>query len=81
MNRSAASSDLLTLGRPTRPATCLRLVLGQVDVLIIGGGVIGVATAYAVTKARPDLNILLLEGGTFGAISGRLVAVHLYTVF
>lgn len=53
----------------------------QVDVLIVGGGVIGVATAYALTKARPDLNVLLLEGGALGAVSGRLGALHLYTVF
>ena len=53
----------------------------QVDVLIVGAGVIGAATAYALTKARPDLNVLLLEAGTLGAISGRLVALHLYTVF
>ena len=40
--------------------------------LIVGGGVIGVATAYALTKARPDLDGLLLEAGTLGAINGRL---------
>ena len=73
-------SDLLTPRRPKRPATCQRLFLVQVDVLIVGGGVIGVATAYALTKARPDLNVLLLEGGTLGAISGRFVAVHLSTL-
>ena len=64
-----------------RHATCPRRFLVQVDVLIVGGGVIGVATAYALTKARPDLNVLLLEGGTLGATSGRLVAVHLSTMF
>jgi len=37
----------------------------------VGGGVIGVATAYALCKSRPDLHILLLEAGEFGAVNGR----------
>ncbi|KAL0039386.1 hypothetical protein WJX79_005724 [Trebouxia sp. C0005] len=40
------------------------------DVLIVGGGVIGVATAYALCKSRSDLKVVLLEAGEFGAVSG-----------
>lgn len=43
----------------------------QADVLIVGGGVIGVATAYALCKSRSDLKVVLLEAGEFGAVSGR----------
>ena len=43
----------------------------QVDVLIVGAGVIGIATAYSLSKARPDFGILLLEGGSLGADTGR----------
>ncbi|KAL0053637.1 hypothetical protein WJX82_008652 [Trebouxia sp. C0006] len=40
------------------------------DVLIVGGGVIGVATAYAICKSRSDLRVVLLEAGEFGAVNG-----------
>ena len=50
----------------------------QVDVVIVGGGVIGVATAYGLCKARPGLKVLLLEAGSLGAVSGRLA--HLQAV-
>jgi len=43
----------------------------QADVLIVGGGVIGVATAYAICKSRRDLRVVLLEAGEFGAVNGR----------
>ncbi len=43
----------------------------QADVLIVGGGVIGVATAYALCKRRSDLKVVLLEAGEFGAVNGR----------
>ena len=43
----------------------------QADVLIVGGGVIGVATAYAICKSRSDLRVVLLEAGEFGAVNGR----------
>ncbi len=43
----------------------------QADVLIVGGGVIGVATAYALCKSRSDLKVVLLEAGEFGAVNGR----------
>lgn len=42
----------------------------QADILIVGGGVIGIATAYALCKARPDLHVILLEAGEFGAVNG-----------
>ncbi|MGB7394824.1 MAG: L-2-hydroxyglutarate oxidase [Pricia sp.] len=31
------------------------------DITIIGGGIVGTATAYKIQKARPDLKLLLLE--------------------
>ena len=43
----------------------------QADVLIVGGGVIGIATAYSLCKSRPDLQVVLLEAGEFGAANGR----------
>ncbi|MEV7773125.1 L-2-hydroxyglutarate oxidase [Kitasatospora sp. NPDC086791] len=33
----------------------------EVDVLVVGGGIVGLATAYALTRARPGLRIALLE--------------------
>jgi L-2-hydroxyglutarate oxidase len=33
----------------------------QYDILIIGGGVVGLATAYRLKESKPDLNIALLE--------------------
>ena len=43
----------------------------QIDVLIVGGGVIGIATAYTLCKTRPDLCVALLEAGQIGTINGR----------
>eukprot|EP00884_Botryococcus_braunii_P019904 jgi/Botrbrau1/6598/Bobra.0189s0025.1 len=31
------------------------------DVLIIGGGVVGIASAYWLTKSQPELRVVLLE--------------------
>ncbi len=33
----------------------------QYDIIIIGGGIVGLATAYKIKEARPDLKIALLE--------------------
>ncbi|MFI2608197.1 L-2-hydroxyglutarate oxidase [Kitasatospora sp. NPDC018619] len=33
----------------------------QVDVAVVGGGIVGLATAYALTRARPGLRIAVLE--------------------
>jgi len=33
----------------------------KTDVIVIGAGIIGLATAYQLLKAKPDLNILILE--------------------
>src|SRR3989344_9134948 len=42
------------------------------DVLIIGGGYVGLSTAYWLTELRPDLNITVLERSFCGAgASGR----------
>lgn len=37
-----------------------KLIL-QYDIIIIGGGIVGLATAYQLTQKQPDLRILLLE--------------------
>lgn len=34
---------------------------GQYDVVVIGGGIVGLATAYRLIEARPDLRIAILE--------------------
>ncbi|MFI6153958.1 L-2-hydroxyglutarate oxidase [Kitasatospora sp. NPDC051170] len=34
---------------------------GEFDVVIVGGGIVGLATAYALTRARPGLRLALLE--------------------
>ncbi|MFJ9693610.1 L-2-hydroxyglutarate oxidase [Kitasatospora sp. NPDC101183] len=34
---------------------------GEFDVVVVGGGIVGLATAYALTQARPDLRLALLE--------------------
>lgn len=50
--------------RPLGTTTC--------DVAIVGGGVIGTATAYALSHLAPDLRAVLLESGRLaGAASGR----------
>ncbi len=33
----------------------------EVDVLVVGGGIVGLATAYALTRERPGLRLALLE--------------------
>ncbi|MFF0416089.1 L-2-hydroxyglutarate oxidase [Kitasatospora sp. NPDC004745] len=33
----------------------------DVDVLVVGGGIVGLATAYALTRARPGLRLAVLE--------------------
>ncbi|MFJ1708691.1 L-2-hydroxyglutarate oxidase [Kitasatospora sp. NPDC088346] len=33
----------------------------DVDVLVVGGGIVGLSTAYALTRARPGLTVALLE--------------------
>lgn len=53
----------------------------QADVLIVGGGVIGIATAYSLCKSRPDLQVALLEAGEFGAVNGRYVKSFVRRVF
>ncbi|WP_031075990.1 L-2-hydroxyglutarate oxidase [Streptomyces sp. NRRL WC-3742] len=34
---------------------------GEFDVVVVGGGIVGLATAYALTQARPGLRLALLE--------------------
>ena len=34
---------------------------GQIDILIIGGGIIGLATAYQLTQRHPDKSVVVLE--------------------
>lgn len=43
----------------------------QADVAIVGGGVIGIATAYHLSTLRSGLSIVLLENGGLGANTGR----------
>ena len=31
------------------------------DVIVIGGGIVGLATALKITKKKPDIKLLLLE--------------------
>ena len=35
----------------------------DVDVAIVGGGIVGLATAYQLLEARPDLEVVVLEAG------------------
>ncbi|HSY23991.1 MAG TPA: FAD-dependent oxidoreductase, partial [Polyangiaceae bacterium] len=37
------------------------MTAAQVDVAIVGGGIVGLATALAITTARPDVSLTLLE--------------------
>ena len=43
----------------------------QVDIVIVGGGVIGIATAYNLSTLLPELRVILLESGGLGANTGR----------
>lgn len=40
---------------------CHSVVDGSVDVAVIGGGIVGTATALTLKKAHPHLNIALIE--------------------
>lgn len=40
---------------------------GRADLVIVGGGLAGLATAYYAAKARPELKITVLEAGRIGA--------------
>lgn len=40
--------------------------LHQVDVLIIGGGIIGASTAYELSKTQPNAKILVIDKGDMG---------------
>lgn len=35
--------------------------MARIDVVVIGGGIVGLATAYAILEARPELTTLVLE--------------------
>lgn len=41
------------------------------DVVVIGGGVVGLATAYWLTSLRPDLTVALLEKHTVANAAAR----------
>ncbi|HWP62834.1 MAG TPA: FAD-dependent oxidoreductase, partial [Candidatus Binatia bacterium] len=41
--------------RPSTPAT------ERADVVVVGGGILGLATAYRLLERRPDLRLVLLE--------------------
>lgn len=43
----------------------------QFDVVIVGGGVIGVSAAYALCREQKDLRFLLLEAQTIAHASAR----------
>ncbi|MFI8460886.1 L-2-hydroxyglutarate oxidase [Kitasatospora sp. NPDC085464] len=40
------------------------MVADEIDVLVVGGGIVGLATAYALTGARPGLRVAVLEKET-----------------
>ncbi len=37
------------------------MALANVDVVVIGGGIVGLATALAVLRLRPDVSVVVLE--------------------
>ena len=43
-------------------------------VIVVGGGITGLTTAYALEKAAKDIEIVVLEGGT--RLGGNIVTVH-----
>lgn len=43
----------------------------QYDVVIVGGGVVGVSAAYALCREQKGLRILLLEARTIGHALSR----------
>ncbi len=36
-------------------------VMARTDIVVVGGGIVGLATAYAVSRSRPELRVLVLE--------------------
>ncbi|MBF6342518.1 NAD(P)/FAD-dependent oxidoreductase [Nocardia cyriacigeorgica] len=49
---------------------------GEADLAIIGGGLAGLATAYYVSLARPELRIVVLEAGVIGGgATGRSTGI------
>ncbi|KAG2424838.1 hypothetical protein HYH02_015101, partial [Chlamydomonas schloesseri] len=72
------SSSAAARGRPApaRPQAPAQLPAAA-DVVIIGGGIAGVSTAYHLRKSRPELQVVLLEarqlsGGATGRNGGLL---------
>ena len=45
----------------------------QADIVIVGGGVIGIATAYNLLLLHPALDVILLDSGDLGANTGRYI--------
>lgn len=69
--RQFARSVLLWFSGTDVVSTAECSLTPQADVVIVGGGVIGIATAYHLATLRPDLIIVLLENGGLGANTGR----------
>ncbi|MFZ1846108.1 MAG: FAD-dependent oxidoreductase, partial [Saprospiraceae bacterium] len=43
-----------------------QLYFGKPDYIVVGGGLVGMYTAYYLRKTYPDADILILERGPFG---------------
>lgn len=46
---------------PAEPQPATRRVTERADVVVVGGGILGLATAYRLLERRPDLRLVLLE--------------------
>lgn len=57
---------------PVTPRNPLGSTQAEADVVVVGGGYAGISSAYYLKKAKPDLNVVLLEKDNIGfGPSGR----------
>ena len=70
LDRSSGSGRVIPrstwLGVPHRPVERRKTQsydagVGQIDIVVVGAGIIGLSTAYAVSRLRPELTVLVLE--------------------
>lgn len=38
-----------------------RVIVYDCDVVVVGGGIVGLSTAYAITRAAPGTRVMVLE--------------------